>query len=136
MEENPCINLEGLFKGADLSGAQIIAVNNGEVCYQKCGNAAKEGSKTEECVLNLLDELVKDAIDKKKTAKYILLPVRAAKDANMLPIADLKWMNERYQLTLNATNWSSWVNNSDAGYDHREISPLVERFQALKNDNM
>lgn len=136
MEGNPYINLEGLFKGADLSGAQIIAVNNGEVCYQKCKTDAASNGKTEEKVLSLLDELVKDAIANKNTPKYILLPVRAAKDANMLPTADLKWVNERYQQTLNATNWSTWVNSDDAGYEHREISPLVERFRALKTDNM
>ena len=92
----------------------------------------KTESPSDDAVLNLLDELVQDAINGKKPPKYILLPVRAAKDAEVLPLADLRWMNERYHLKLSPMNWSTWVNKEDAGYDSRELLPLVNRFQALK----
>jgi hypothetical protein len=83
-------------------------------------------------VLGLLDELVKDAIIKGKSAKHILMPVRAAKEAEVLPLVDLAWVNERYGLTLSPTNWSDWVNKKDANYDSKELNPLITRFQALK----
>lgn len=83
-------------------------------------------------VLQLLDELVKDAISKNKSAKHILLPVRAAKEAEVLPIADLAWLNGRYNLSLSPMNWSDWVNKKDANYDDRELNGLILRFQALK----
>ena len=92
----------------------------------------KTGKSSDDDVLNLLDELVKDAIKNRNTPKYILLPIRAAKDAEVLPCVDLKWVNERYKLNLNPTNWSTWVNQEDVGYDGRELLPLVSRFQALK----
>ena len=83
-------------------------------------------------VLQLLDELVNDAISNGKSAKHILMPVRAAQEADVLPIADLAWVNTRYDLELNPTNWSDWVNKKDANYDDRELNPLITRFQALK----
>lgn len=43
MEDKDVNNLEGLFKGADLSGAQIIVVNHGEVNYV---NHAKKENDT------------------------------------------------------------------------------------------
>lgn len=92
----------------------------------------KKENSSDDDVLNLLDELVKDAINNRNTPKYILLPVRAAKDAGVLPCVDLKWVNERYKLKLNPMNWSTWVNKEDVGYDGRELLPLVSRFQALK----
>ena len=84
-------------------------------------------------VLQLLDELVKDAITQHpKSPKHILLPVRAAKEAEVLPMADLAWVNERYKLELSKQNWSDWVNKKDAHYDDRELNGLILRFQALK----
>ncbi len=85
-------------------------------------------------VRQLLDELVKAAIEQHPNSpKHILLPVRAARDAEALPMADLKWVNDRYGLQLNPTNWSDWVMKADANYDPRELNPLIERFQKLKN---
>lgn len=85
-------------------------------------------------VLELLDELVKSAIQQHpKSPKHILLPVRAAKEAEALPMVDLKWVNDRYELQLNPTNWSDWVTKADTNYDNKELSPLIEDFQKLKN---
>ena len=52
------INMEGLFKGANLNGAQIIAVNTGEVYYQKYGEGTPTISKTEEDVKNAIVKLM------------------------------------------------------------------------------
>ena len=43
-------NLEGLFKGADLSGAQIIVVNHGEVNYVNHGKKENDNRATDEQV--------------------------------------------------------------------------------------
>jgi len=98
------------------------------------GEGAKDA--TDEAVLGLLDELVHEAIGQKTTPKYILLPVRAAKDAEVLPTADLKWVNERYGQKLSPTNWSTWVNSPEPNYDSRELLPLVSRFKALKKGDL
>lgn len=60
------ISLEGLFKGANLSGAQIIAVNQGEVYYQKYGEGSSANTKTEEEVKAAIEKLMneKDSQDK------------------------------------------------------------------------
>ena len=65
MEDNSMISLEGLFKGANLSGAQIIAVNHGEVYYQKYGGGASGNTKTEEEVKTAIEKLMgeKDSQD-------------------------------------------------------------------------
>ncbi|MBR6974387.1 MAG: hypothetical protein IKH80_07165 [Bacteroidaceae bacterium] len=52
------INMEGLFKGANLNGAQIIAVNTGEVYYQKYGEGTPTISKTEEDVKQAIVKLM------------------------------------------------------------------------------
>lgn len=84
-------------------------------------------------VLQLLDMLVNDAVTlHPKSPKFILLPMRAAKDAGVLPMADLAWMNQRYNLKLSPVNWSDWVANENANYGNSELPPLVERFRALK----
>ena len=83
-------------------------------------------------VLEELDKLVRDAIANGKSPKYILLPIRAAKEAEVLPMADIEWVNNRYDLKLNPTNWCTWINKEDAKYDSRELNSLIERFRKLK----
>lgn len=58
MENSSMYNLEGLFKGANLNGAQIIAVNTGEVYYQKYAEGATSNSKTEKDVKNAIERLM------------------------------------------------------------------------------
>lgn len=62
MEDKSMISMEGLFKGANLNGAQIIAMNTGEVYYQKYGEGTPTRSKTEEDVKNAIGKLM-DARD-------------------------------------------------------------------------
>lgn len=59
MEDNSMNNMEGLFKGADLNGAQIIVVNNGEVYYQK-ETSGSNLSRTEEDIKRAIEELLKE----------------------------------------------------------------------------
>lgn len=63
MENKSVINLEGLFKGADLSGAQIIAVNEGEVYYNKYGGNVAAKTKTEEEVKQAIARLMETKND-------------------------------------------------------------------------
>ena len=129
------INVAGDFVVNKHVEYEVANVEAGGIGIQIVNGSQQEGkteNSSDDDVLNLLDELVKDAIKNRNTPKYILLPVRAAKDAEVLPCVDLKWVNERYNLKLNPMNWSTWVNQEDVGYDGRELLPLVSRFQALK----
>ena len=83
-------------------------------------------------VLEELDKLVRHAIANDKSPKHILLPIRAAKEAEVLPMADIEWVNNRYDLKLSPMNWSTWIKKEDANYDSRELNSLIERFRKLK----
>lgn len=50
--------LQGMFQGADLRGAQIIAVNEGEVYYQKYAAGAASATKSEEDVKHAIGKLM------------------------------------------------------------------------------
>ena len=59
MEDNSNMNnLEGLFKGADLSGAQVIVVNNGEVNYVKPATGGAGLTRSEEDIKKAIEELL------------------------------------------------------------------------------
>ena len=91
----------------------------------------------EDRVLQELDKRVIEAIEEEKGPKFILMPVRAAKDAGALPMVDLRWVNNRYKgildKPLNKTNWSNWVNKKDVNYHEGDFSAMVETFERLKN---
>lgn len=81
----------------------------------------------------LLDELMGEVMGRDGfTPKQVLLPVRAAKEAETLPFVDLNWVNARYGLSLSKQNWSAWVKKEDANYDERELNALVARFLSVK----
>lgn len=126
-------NITNNFEGAHI---EKIVYNYGTINENNYGQGKSPTIDTESAVLKLLDELVQDAIRQEKSPKYILLPVRAAKDADMLPMANLDWVNERYGLKLSNVNYSDWVSKENANYDNRELPPLVERFRALKPSKM
>ena len=69
MDNKSGINLEGLFKGADLSGAQIIAVNQGEVFYNKYGTGTSNVTKSEEEIKRAIAQLMEA---KDEQGKYIM----------------------------------------------------------------
>ncbi len=84
----------------------------------------------------LLEYLVRDAIEKKKKPKYILLPVRAAMDAGVLiPIHNVKDMNEHFKDDLKGAMltkqcWSLWVDGVNRlEYDSRELNPIKHKFK-------
>ena len=91
----------------------------------------------EDRVLQELDKRVIEAIEEEKGPKFILMPVRAAKDAGALPMVDLRWVNNRYKgildKPLNKTNWSNWVNKKGVNYHEGDYSAMVETFERLKN---
>ena len=110
-----------------------VAVLIGVELEDKQPSSAHESSQSgNDPVLLKLDKMVRDAIQEKKNKKYILLPIRAAKDAEVLPTADRKWVNERYGLNVSPKNWSDWINNEDPNYDSRELLPLITGFKKLK----
>jgi hypothetical protein len=59
MEDKDVNNLEGLFKGADLSGAQIIVVNHGEVNYAKHGKEENDTMPTAEQMASAVETTLK-----------------------------------------------------------------------------
>ena len=59
MEDKGVNNLEGLFKGADLSGAQIIVVNHGEVNYAKHGKEENDTMPTAEQMASAVETTLK-----------------------------------------------------------------------------
>lgn len=132
-KEEPRKKIINNFEGAHIGK---IVYNYGTINENNYGQSQSPTIDTESAVLKLLDELVQDAIRQEKSPKYILLPVRAAKDADMLPMANLDWVNERYGLKLSNVNYSDWVSKENANYDNRELPPLVERFRALKSPKM
>ncbi|MBO7592072.1 MAG: hypothetical protein J6T00_01690 [Bacteroidaceae bacterium] len=144
-QNNNIIYLNGMnfFGNVDMNGGNIYGDNaTHKETHYHFGNEQKievnnkqEGMNNlkPDPVLHLLDVLVKTAIvQHPKSPKHILLPVRAARDAEVLPMADLAWVNARYGLTLSHTNWSDWVSKEDSKYDPRELNPLLSRFRALK----
>lgn len=50
--------LGSLFQGANFAGAQIIAVNEGEVYYQKYGAETSVATKTEKDIIKAIDKLM------------------------------------------------------------------------------
>ena len=84
--------------------------------------------------MGLLCQLVKEAVEAGKQAKYILMPQRAAMEAEvMLPPIDAEWYNTRFGTNLNKVNLSNWLRGTGgASYAPHEIDPLKERFKMLK----
>lgn len=81
----------------------------------------------------LLERLVRIAIKEKKKPKYILMPVRAAREAGVsIPITDVKSMNGHFGTELTRQNWSQWVNGTaKSGYDPKELNPMKSQFLKL-----
>ena len=84
--------------------------------------------------MGLLCQLVKEAVEAGKQAKYILMPQRAAMEAKvMLPPIDAEWYNKRFGTNLNKVNLSNWLKGTGgASYAPDELEPLKERFKMLK----
>lgn len=84
--------------------------------------------------LKLLCQLVKEAVEAGKQAKYILMPQRAAMEAEvMLPPIDADWYNSQFGTKLNKVNLSNWLNGTGGtDYDPKELEPMTERFRMLK----
>lgn len=84
--------------------------------------------------LGLLCQLVKKAVEAGKQAKYILMPQRAAIEAEvMLPQIDAEWYNSRFGTNLNKMDLSRWINGTGkCMYTPQEIAPIIARFKSLK----
>jgi hypothetical protein len=100
------------------------------------GEETKEEESEEQLypALRLLCSLVREAVNEKRSAKYILMPQRAAMEAEvMLPPMDAAWYNRRFGTHLNKMNLSNWLNGTGkSDYDPKELEPMVTRFMALK----
>ncbi|MBR0047468.1 MAG: hypothetical protein IJP75_11430 [Bacteroidaceae bacterium] len=83
--------------------------------------------------MTLLERLVRVAIKEKKRPKYILMPVRAAREAGVpIPINDVKGMNKHFGTELTRQNWSQWVNGTaQSSYDPKEMDPMISQFKKL-----
>ena len=120
------------------SGAQHVNTiqNQNNYCSEK--NEVTQEESTEENspypAMGLLCQLVKEAVEAGKQAKYILMPQRAAMEAKvMLPPIDAEWYNKRFGTNLNKVNLSNWLKGTGgASYAPGELDPLKERFKMLK----
>ena len=142
MTEKEKKTLSDLFEAMGQTGAQFQI---GQVIGSQTNNyfygqqTTDEGLQTTDeglgtkAVEMLLDELMGEVMGRASfTPKQVLLPVRAAKEAETLPFVDLNWVNARYGLSLSKQNWSAWVYKRDANYDERELNALVARFLSVK----
>ena len=120
------------------SGAQHVNTiqNQNNYCSEK--NEVTQEESTEENspypAMGLLCQLVKEAVEAGKQAKYILMPQRAAMEAKvMLPPIDAEWYNKRFGTNLNKVNLSNWLKGTGgASYAPDELEPLKERFKMLR----
>ena len=120
------------------SGAQHVNTiqNQNNYCSEK--NEVTQEESTEENspypAMGLLCQLVKEAVEAGKQAKYILMPQRAAMEAKvMLPPIDAEWYNKRFGTNLNKVNLSNWLKGTGgASYAPGELDPLKERFKMLR----
>ena len=128
-------NIYNHFEGAHIGK---VVYNYGNITYyENKGDKQQEDCTDEEKLypaLGLLCQLIKEAVDSGKQAKYILMPQRAAMEAEvMLPKMDAEWYNHRFGTHLNKMNLSNWLNGTGkSDYDPKELEPLVTRFMALK----
>ena len=120
------------------SGAQHVNTiqNQNNYCSEK-NEVTREESTDENSpypAMGLLCQLVKEAVEAGKQAKYILMPQRAAMEAKvMLPPIDAEWYNKRFGTNLNKVNLSNWLKGTGgASYAPGELDPLKERFKMLR----
>ena len=120
------------------SGAQHVntILNQNNYCSEQ-KEIGQEESTDEESpypAMGLLCQLVKEAVEAGKQAKYILMPQRAAMEAKvMLPPIDAEWYNKRFGTNLNKVNLSNWLKGTGgASYAPGELDPLKERFKMLR----
>lgn len=120
------------------SGAQHVdSIQHQHNYYGEKKESGQEESTDENSpypAMGLLCQLVKEAVEAGKQAKYILMPQRAAMEAKvMLPPIDAEWYNKRFGTNLNKVNLSNWLKGTGgASYAPDELEPLKERFKMLK----
>jgi len=160
MENKGEINLEGLFKGADLSGAQIIAVNEGEVYYNKYGANATAKTKTEEEVKQAISRLMEARNDDggflmhdsdqwyavfRVLSTFCGYPVKApdfARSMKNLGMDEMRlpcvYDNFRkvvpHQLPNNVALWSQYRNIADQ-YSIKQVEVAVKLMEILEIDS-
>ena len=120
------------------SGAQHVdGIQHQHNYYREQKENGQEESTEEDSpypAMGLLCQLVKEAVEAGKQAKYILMPQRAAMEAKvMLPPIDAEWYNKRFGTNLNKVNLSNWLKGTGgASYAPGELDPLKERFKMLR----
>lgn len=120
------------------SGAQHVdSIQHQHNYYGEKIESGQEESSEENSpypAMGLLCQLVREAVEAGKQAKYILMPQRAAMEAKvMLPPIDAEWYNKRFGTNLNKVNLSNWLKGTGgASYAPGELDPLKERFKMLK----
>jgi hypothetical protein len=156
MTEEEKKTLSDLFEAMGKTGAQFQigqVIGSQTNTYNYYGDKQQEDLKSEDVTppeqgctkeeeseeqlypaLRLLCPLVRKAVNEKRSAKYILMPQRAAMEAEvMLPPMDAEWYNRRFGTHLNKMNLSNWLNGTGkSDYDPKELEPMVTRFIALK----
>lgn len=157
-QEEKLALLQAMFQGADLRGAQIIAVNEGEVCFQKYGNAPS-ATKTEEeikaAVVRLMEETDEtgDYLMRDKEQFYAVkavltqlcgFPVKPAEFGRALHNLELDDLRIKYdyenirkvhphQLPANVSMWHHYQNTAD-DYSMKQVKVAVRLIEMLEMD--
>ncbi|MBO4672899.1 MAG: hypothetical protein J5616_00910 [Bacteroidaceae bacterium] len=137
MTEKEKKTLSDLFEAMGKTGAQFQigqVIGSQTNTYNYYGERMEKEEGDIYPALPLLKEMVLDAVQEGKTAKYILLPLRAAMEADaLLPSFDVNSFNKSFGTSLNKANFSNWVNGTNgSSYDEKEIAPFIKRFRDLK----
>lgn len=117
----------------------IIGTQNNFFCVVNNGDDSKEKSTSQSGISKILEFL--DYEVQKRTSlyndpKYILLPVKGAREAQvLLPFKDVKDFNARYGTGINQTAWSRWINGSgNYVYGEDELNPYISIFKQMKDN--
>lgn len=84
--------------------------------------------------LSMLDNEVRSRLDGGAEPKQVLLPVKAAMEAEVvIPFSSVVEFNDRYGCDIKPAAWSRWIKGvGNFSYDSRELSAYITAFSKLK----
>lgn len=160
-QEEKMALLQGMFAGADLRGAQIIGVNEGDVYYQKYAAGATGATKTEEDVKRAVERLMEEKGDdgnylmrdqdqwyalKMVLTTYCGFPQKPAEFSRTIENLGLGQLRVQYkaesvkkvhlqQLPYNVALWRQYKNTADQ-YSMKQVTVAVRLMEILEVDGM
>lgn len=92
-----------------------------------------DGQQHAKSPVEILNAEVQKQIDADADPKYILLPVRAAKEVPInVPYSSVKVFNDAFGTEIGKMAWSRWVNGTDPDYtyDDNELRACMNLFSS------